>query len=178
VERCQQKSVAEMQLSSRVKDFVREGQIPQVVMLLTQVLQNNNIFEKKTIKGALKVLSTLIDWNEIPLFDSCMIKIRDFLREKHLRSGAFQCLAALVGKGMGEIEKLNVINQSGYLEEVRDAQMVLIRDYSYENDMDDYDEEKMYMQAVSTSISHLGKWCLSLQTNKDGKDPFTDPNSR
>lgn len=69
-----------MQLSSRVKDFVREGQIPQVVMLLTQVLQNNNIFEKKTIKGALKVLSTLIDWNEIPLFDNCMIKIRDFLR--------------------------------------------------------------------------------------------------
>jgi hypothetical protein len=72
-----------------VKDFVREGQIPQVVALLTQVLQNHHIFEKKTVKGTLKVLSSLIDWNEIPLFDSCRMKIREFLREKNLRSGAF-----------------------------------------------------------------------------------------
>jgi len=39
--------------------------------------------------------------------------------------------------------------------------MVLLHDYSYDHDMDDYEEEKVYMQAVSTSISHVGKWCLS-----------------
>jgi len=55
--------------------------------------------------------------------------------------------------------------------------MVLIRDYSFEHDMDDYEEEKMYLQAVSISINHLGKWCLSLATIKDGKDPFPDPNT-
>lgn len=80
VERSQLKSVEEMQLSGTIKDFMREGQIPQIVTLLRQVLQNHSLFERKTVKGTLKVLATLIDWNEIPLFDSCRDKILEFLR--------------------------------------------------------------------------------------------------
>ena len=69
-----------MQLSGLIKDYLREGQIPQIVTLIAQVLGNHSLFEKKTVKGTLKVLASLIDWNEIPLFDSCRDKIRDFLR--------------------------------------------------------------------------------------------------
>lgn len=67
------------------------------------------MFEKKTVKATLKVLATLIDWNEIQLFDSCRAKIREFLRVPYMRAGAFQCLGALVGKGMPEMDKLNCI---------------------------------------------------------------------
>lgn len=168
VERSQQKSVEEMQLSGTIKDFMREGQIPQIVTLLGQVLQNHSLFERKTVKGTLKVLATLIDWNEIPLFASCRDKILEFLREKQLRAGAFMSLASIVGKGMPELDKINTIRSSWYLETVRDAQLTLLRDFSFDHDFDDYEEEKSYMQAVSTSVSHLGKWCLSQQIVKDG----------
>ncbi len=110
-----------MHLSARVKDWLRVDQIPQIVQLLAQVLNNNSIFEKKTVKGTLKVLATLIDWNDLAMFDSCRAKISELQREKHLRAGAFQCLGSLVGKGMPEMDKLTIIKQSGYLEEVRDA---------------------------------------------------------
>lgn len=112
---------------------------------MAQVLDNHTMFERKTVKGTLKVLATLIDWNEIPLFDSCRVKIREFLRVKHLRAGAFQCLGSLVGKGMGEIDKLNCLQQAGYAEEVRDATMHLLHDYEQNHDTEDFDEEKSYM---------------------------------
>ena len=98
------------------------------------------------------------------MFDSCRAKISELQREKHLRAGAFQCLGSLVGKGMPELDKLTIIKQSGYLEEVRDAAYNLLSDYETHFGSDDYDEEKNYMIAVSGSVSHIGKWCLSLQT--------------
>ena len=65
VERYQQKTVADMNLSASIKDWMRLEQIPQIVELMDQVLENHSMFEKKTVKGTLKVLATLIDWNEI-----------------------------------------------------------------------------------------------------------------
>ena len=65
VERSEQKKVADMQLSARIKDMLRVDQIPPVVTLLSQILLNSQVFETKIIKGALKALATLIDWNEI-----------------------------------------------------------------------------------------------------------------
>jgi len=110
VERYQQKRVEDMQLSSRVKDWFREGQVPHIVALLNQVLQNYALFETKTVKGTLKVIASLVDWNEVALFDCCRSKITEFLRVKQLRAGAFQCLAAFVGKGMAESDKLAMIH--------------------------------------------------------------------
>ena len=62
---------------------------------------------------------------------------------------------------MPELDKLGMIQTSGYLEEVRDAKMVLCSDFSWDHDLDDYEEEKGYMQTVSYSVNHMGKWCLS-----------------
>ena len=84
------------------------------------------MFEKKTTKGTLMALATLIDWNELGLFDSCRAKIAEFLRIKGLRSGAFRCFSAFFEKEMSEQHKLTVIKQSGYLEEVRDASYYLL----------------------------------------------------
>ena len=63
MERSETKRVKDMELSARIKDFMREGQIPQIVSLLTQVLQNYTLFEERTVRGALKVIATLSDWN-------------------------------------------------------------------------------------------------------------------
>ena len=83
----------------------------QIVTLLNQVLDNHQLFDKKTVMDTLKALATLIDWNEINLFDSCRAKITEFLREKQLRAGAFTCLGAIVGKGMPTvIDKLSMIH--------------------------------------------------------------------
>lgn len=91
------------------------------------------------------MLATLIDWNEIPLFDSCRALISGFLRTKQLRTGAFNCLASIVGKGMSELDKVSIIQSSGYLQEIRDAQIILVRDFSFDTDYDDYKEERQYL---------------------------------
>ena len=88
------------------------------------MLDNHTVFTKKTVRATLKVLATLIDWNDLSCFDSCRVKISSFLREFDLRSGAIQCLGAIVGKGMPEVDKLRVVQESGFLEEVRDANYV------------------------------------------------------
>ena len=60
--------------------------------------------------------------------------------------------------------------------------MTITRDFSFDHDFDDYEEEKAYMQVISSSVSHMGKWCLSVTSGvRDGAeaDPFAaDPNSR
>ena len=80
---------------------------------------------------------------------------------------------------MPELDKLNIIRSSGYLEEVRDASYNLLNNYEEHMGTDEYDEEKNYMIAVSTSVSHIGKWCISLMKPDEGKlAPFTDQASR
>ena len=56
---------------------------------------------------------------------------------------------------------------------MRDAVPNLLSDYAENADTEDYDEEKSYMIAVSASVCHMGKWCLSLYQPEEGKlDPF------
>ena len=109
VDRGQVRSVDEQNLTVRIKDWLRDNQVGQVITLLNQVLENHGFFERKTIKGTLKVLASLIDWNDVALFQECQQKIGQFFRTNELRAGAFAYLAAFVGKGMPELDKLNVI---------------------------------------------------------------------
>ena len=108
-----------------------------------------------------------------------MEKIGSFFRVKELRAGSFQYLGAFVGKGMPELDKLNIIQQSGYLVEVRDAMLDKLNNYEENFGDDEYDEEKSYMTAVSQSVNHMGKWCLSVQQPVGCEtDPFKSPESR
>lgn len=149
--------------------------------LLNQVLDAHTYFEKKTVMGTLKALATLIDWNEIQYFDSCRAKISEFLQEKQLRAGAFQCLSAIVNKGRPEhMERLNVIYQSGIVEQIQSSVLVLLLDYETNADTEEYEEEKAYMRAVSLAVYQMGKWCLAVSNASSAaqSDPFTDPNAR
>ena len=56
---------------------------------MNQVLESYAVFERKTVLGTLKVLATLIDWNDVSLFQQCMATIGSFFRVKGLRTGAF-----------------------------------------------------------------------------------------
>ena len=50
-------------------------------------------------------------------------------------------MGSFVGKGMPELEKLNVIQQSGYIQEIWDAAFELLTNYQENADSDEYDEE-------------------------------------
>ena len=125
------------------------------------------MFEVKTVKAALKVLSTFIDWNEISLFGSCTDKIKEFLSVKHLRAGAFHCLGSIVGKGMPVVNKIQCITHFQFLELLQTACFDLLNDYDKHSDTDDYEEEKHFMEGVSVSVSNLGKWCLSVISDEE-----------
>ena len=100
-----------------------------MVNILSLVLSEHARFDKVTVKGALQVLAHFIDWNEITHFNSCWSLITSQLRAINLRSGAFACLSAVVGKGMGEVDKLNVIREAGFLDEVNQAEYHYLKSY-------------------------------------------------
>ena len=149
-----------------IKNWVRQSQVQQVVSLLSEILENHSLFDQKTVVGTLKALATLIDWNEITLFDCCMGKIFEFLSKKKLRSTAFQCLGAIVGKGRPTvIEKLTIIDKTNYSDHIEKTSFTLMLDYANNSGTEPYEEEKAHIQAVSESVSHMGKWCIGvLQT--------------
>lgn len=57
VERSETKPMAELELSQRIKDAMRVEAVGPILQILMPTLQNYNVFQVKTIKGALKVLS-------------------------------------------------------------------------------------------------------------------------
>ena len=104
----------EFELRARCKDFIREGPIGKIVELLSQILNNGSVFQKNTIKGVMKLLSLLIDWNDLSYFQGFVETFKQSVGHKHFRIGGFYCIGAICGKGM-EIEmKLKIINEIGY----------------------------------------------------------------
>ena len=71
VDRNQFRDEQEISLAARIKDWFREEQgcqINYVITRMNQVLESYTMFERKTVLGTLKVLATLIDWNDVSLF--------------------------------------------------------------------------------------------------------------
>ena len=97
-----------------------------------------------------------------------------------MRTEAFQCISAIVCKKKLEIDMLNVIRQSGFLEEIRDANYELMNNYEDNRDTEEFEEEKGYMKAISTAVNVVGKWCVehSLPLEKGKADPLPDPADR
>ena len=123
VERYQAKPPAEVFLSSKVKDFVREGQIGPIVTVLLQVIANYELFPKKSVKGTLKVLGQLIDWNELHYFESLIKPCQEFVKVKGYRAGALACLGAIAGKGMEPVQKMTLIKQLEFMELLASVQI-------------------------------------------------------
>jgi hypothetical protein len=74
------------------------------------------VFQVKTIRGALKAVSQLIDWNELALFPDFVPYFKGFSTQKNFRQGAFACLGAIVSKGMSDTDKISVIKNLNFLE--------------------------------------------------------------
>ena len=96
-----------------------------------------------------------------------------------MRTEAFQCISAIVIKKKPEPDMLNVIRQSGFLEEIRDANYELMNNYEDNRDTEEFEEEKGYMRAISTAVNAIGKWCVERSLPEKGKaDPLPDPADR
>ena len=115
-ERQERKQVADLELSQRIKDSMRVEAVPMVLQIMLPTLQNYTVFQTKTIRGALKVVSQLIDWNELSLFADFVPYFKEFVKMKNFRQGAFACLGAIVAKGMSDQDKISVIKNLQFLE--------------------------------------------------------------
>jgi hypothetical protein len=85
VERSDSKSLAELELSQRIKDDMRAHSVVQILALLKPTLCNYTLFQQKTIRGTLKVLSQLIDWNELTHFVEFVPFFKEFVKMKNFR---------------------------------------------------------------------------------------------
>ena len=124
------------------------------------ILQNYTVFNVKTIRGALKVVSQLIDWNELQLFIDFVPYFKEFVKMKNFRQGAFACLGAIVAKGMSDTDKITVIKNLQFLETLTIVEMTVAREVNDDIDLDSQDEEEKFLSSVSRAILKLGKWAL------------------
>lgn len=51
-----------------MKDGIRISAITDLIFVLSQVLQNYNIFDEELVNDTLEVMAQLIDWNALELF--------------------------------------------------------------------------------------------------------------
>ncbi len=79
------------------------------------MLQQYQALEPKTVKNTLKVCAQLIDWNSLQLFSNLVSYFKGFLQLLNYRASAFECLGAIVGKGMSEVDKIMVLDQLEFL---------------------------------------------------------------
>jgi len=127
--------------------------------MFTNVLPQYQQLEAKTIRQTLQVCAQLIDWNSLTLFGNLVQFFKGFLQYKEYRAAAFDCLNAIVDKGMSEVEKITVIDQLQFLEILESAQMTR-RDYDFNEDLEEQDEEVVFFQSVATAVWGIGQWSL------------------
>lgn len=105
VERGEGKSVEDIQVTTRVKDGIREYAIGATVQAFDTCILQNSELDDSTISRALDVLATLIDWNDLQYFESLCQRCFSILQSQDanvtqpLKNGSFNCIQALVNKG-------------------------------------------------------------------------------
>ena len=72
-------------------------------------MNNNAAFPQNTVKGTMKLLALLIDWNELSLFENLVTIFKQSIAHKNFRIGGFYCIGAICGKGMPEDQKVKII---------------------------------------------------------------------
>lgn len=111
-----------MAVSTRVKDGVRAHAIQDIVAGLSNtVLANYTQLDEALVARTLDVLAQLIDWNDLSYFESLVQSCISFLQQsggvsQSLKNGAFNCVQAVVTKGMDHLQKIQLIGQINFLE--------------------------------------------------------------
>ncbi len=155
VERAEQKSDGERTITSNVKDAMRTESVPHILSLMTCVLTQYQKFEVKAVRQTLKVISQLIDWNELSMFNQQFQYFMNFLNFKEFRAPAFGCISAIVDKGMLEGEKLMVVQQINYIQLVSQV-TIIYRETDQNQDIEDQEAEEEFVSAVTESMLKIG----------------------
>jgi hypothetical protein len=112
----------DMQRATAVKDNMRTDSVPDIIYLLTQLMQNHTNLNKKVIKNAIKVIGQLIDWNSINLFtEPITVIMSNLISNTDFQSECFEVISYIVGKGMepeGKLEVIKYLNVNALLEEI------------------------------------------------------------
>ena len=107
VERSTDKPAQWTVLSQKIKDFVRDGKITEIVNVIIVVINNHSQFETGTVKDALIVLAQLIDWNELQYFTEIIPLCKQMIENPNpFRAGGTAVVCSIVGKGMDPAHKL------------------------------------------------------------------------
>lgn len=171
VERNQESKTAEdMAVSTRVKDGIRTHAIQDVVAGLSNtVLANHGLLDEALVARTLDVLAQLIDWNDLCYFESLIQGCYSFLQQagvsQPLRNGAFNCVQAVVTKGMDHVQKIQLIGQINFLEILDHFQM------QHTNlDIDNFEDpallnEERFFTIMAGALQRLGTWVLELTDN-------------
>lgn len=116
IERGEAKVSHDLLIATQVKDGIRQLAITSILdMLLDTVLSKMALFSKEEVQDVLYILAQLIDWNELPQFEGlvshCMqaLQSNDPAFGQEYKNGAFNCIQAVVCKGMDHNEKIGVI---------------------------------------------------------------------
>ena len=92
----------EINRSNIIKDYMRINNIKEIVDLFTQILDNWNsivTLNKKLISNSIKVLSQLIDWNALTLFEGSYNIMLKFVYVPEYQSDALAFLNSIINKG-------------------------------------------------------------------------------
>ena len=100
----------EHRISNQLKDFLRAESVKSLVEMTMNVLPYYQAFYEKTVRQTLKVISQLIDWNDLGLFGNLVPYFLEFLKFPQYRAYAFECIGSIVDKGMSETDKIAVID--------------------------------------------------------------------
>jgi len=88
--------------SNIIKDFMRENCIKNVLeILISSILQNSSEQKhyKKIISNSIKIISQLIDWNDLSLFSQFISIIIENVSNQNLQSEILIVLNAIINKG-------------------------------------------------------------------------------
>ena len=92
----------EINRSTVIKDYMRLNTIKDIVDVFRQILENWNSIvslNKKLISNSIKVLSQLIDWNALTLFESSYSIMLKFVYVVEYQSDALSFLNSVINKG-------------------------------------------------------------------------------
>ena len=96
--------------STKIKDFLREDGIKEIVALLLEVIKGYKFLDLKQVKNSLKVIARLIDWNQLFLFTEVVNFTKEnFITSNHLLSETLEVFNSIIHKGMDSQQKIEVI---------------------------------------------------------------------
>ena len=98
----------EITRSNIIKDYMRDNTIKDIVDVLNQILENWNSIvniNRKLISNSIKVLSQLIDWNNLELFHNSINIMLKFINVSEYQSDALSFFDSIINKGITNNKK-------------------------------------------------------------------------